>query len=100
LAIATGQNAEQGQRQHDRAALGVGLVDEGADRGLHGEPEQPAGRGHQADCGLAPMLLGHQKHVEVGPERPAHVGEQEIDCVERVRIEAVALGRCHNQAGT
>ena len=42
--------------------------------------------------GLTPVLLGDEKHVEVGTERTADVGEQEIDGVERERVEAVALG--------
>ena len=73
------------------AALGAGLVDRRADRRLDGEPEQAADRRHQADFGLAPMLLGDQEHVEIRPERAAHVGEQEIDGVERERVKAPAL---------
>ena len=60
-----------------------------ADRGLDGEPEQAAERGHQADFGLAPMLLGDQEHIEIRPERAADVGQQEVDGVERERVETL-----------
>ncbi len=83
-----GSDTQHGKRQDDRAALGAGLVDRGADRRLDGEPEQAADRGHQSDFGLAPMLLGDQEHVEIRPERAAHVGQQEVDGVERERVEA------------
>ena len=87
LAIATGQKRRHGEdddgadrqhrkRQHDRASLGAGLVDRGADRRLHRKAEQAAEGRHQPDLGLAPMLLGDQEHVEVRPERAAHVGQQ------------------------
>ncbi len=33
------------------------------------------------------MLLGDQEYVEVGPQRAAHVGQQEIDGVERAWVE-------------
>ena len=82
-----GADAQHGKRQDDRAALGAGLVDRGADRRLDREPEQAADRRHQADLGLAPMLLGDQEHVEIRPERAADVGEQEVDGVERERVE-------------
>jgi hypothetical protein len=46
-------------------------------------PSRPAHRGHQARVGLAPVLLRHQEHVEVRPDRPTHVGEQKVEGVER-----------------
>ena len=103
MAIATGQkvgkredddgpDGQHGERQDDRASLGAGLVDRGADRRLDGEPEQAADGRHQSDFGLAPMLLGDQEDIEIRPERTAHVGEQEIDGVERERVETLALG--------
>ena len=104
LAIATGQKLghakmmtaptrQHGKRQDDRPALGAGLVDRGTDRRLHGKPEQPPERRHQPDLGLAPVLLGDQEHVEIRPERAAHVGQQEIDRVERERRDTLAFGR-------
>jgi hypothetical protein len=38
------------------------------------------------------MLLGDQEHIEIRPEGAAHVGEQEVDSVERQRVETLALG--------
>ena len=38
------------------------------------------------------MLLGDQEDIEIRPQRAAHVGEQEVDGVERARIEMLALG--------
>ena len=77
----------------------MGLVDRGADRRLDGESEQAADRRHQADLGLAPMLLGDQEHVEIGSEGAADVGEQEIDGVERERAETPASrGRRHSHS--
>ena len=32
----------------------------------------------KADFGLAPMLLGNQKHVEIRPKRAPNVGKQKI----------------------
>jgi hypothetical protein len=74
------------------SALGARLVDRGADRGLRGEREQPADRGHQSDLGQAPMLPSDQKHIEIRPEGAAHVGEQEVDGVKRQRVETPAPG--------
>ena len=94
-----GADGQHGKRQDDRAALGAGLVDRGADRRLHREPEQPADGGHQSDLGLAPMLLGDQEDVQIRAERAAHIGEQEIDRVERTRPEAACLrGRRHSHS--
>jgi hypothetical protein len=53
-----------------------------ADRRLDGEPEQATDGRHHADLGLGPMLLGDQEHVEIRPQRAAHVGQQEVDGVE------------------
>src|SRR5271163_849286 len=55
-------------------------------------PDQAAYGGHKADCGLAPMLLGNQKHVEIRPKRAPNVGKQKINGVERERVEAPFLG--------
>jgi hypothetical protein len=38
------------------------------------------------------MLLGDQEDIEIRPDRAAYVGEQEIDGVERERVETLALG--------
>jgi hypothetical protein len=38
------------------------------------------------------MLLDDQEHVEIRPQRAAHVGQQEVDGVERERVEPLALG--------
>jgi hypothetical protein len=38
------------------------------------------------------MLLGDQEHVEIRPQRATHVGQQEVDGVERERVETLALG--------
>ncbi len=69
-------------------SLGVGFVDRRADRRLDGEAEQTADGRHQADLGLAPVQLSDEEHVQIGPERAADIGEQEIDGVERARPEA------------
>ena len=78
-------------RQDDDAALGTGLVDRGTNRRLHCDAEQAADCGHKSDFGLTPMLLADQKDVEKWPDRAAHVGCQEIDRVERERVETLAL---------
>ena len=70
----------------------MGFVDRRADWGLDREPEQAADRRHQADLGLAPMLLGDEEHIQVGADRAPHVGREEIDRVER-RGEKAAVGR-------
>jgi len=89
-------DAQHGERQDDRSAFGACLVDCGTDRGLRGEREQAANHGHQSDLGQAPMLSGDQKHVEKRPEGAAHVSEQEVDGVQRQRIETPALGWRHS----
>jgi hypothetical protein len=38
------------------------------------------------------MLLGDEEYVEIRPQRAADVGEQEIDGVERERVERLARG--------
>jgi len=38
------------------------------------------------------MLPGDQEHIEIRTEGAAHVGEQEVDGVQRQRIETPALG--------
>ena len=53
-----GTDAQRGERGDDRAALGAGLVDRGADRRLDREPEQAADRGHQSDLGLRSNAAG------------------------------------------
>ena len=60
-------------------------------------PSRPPTVVTKPDLGLAPVLLGDQEHVQVGPERPPHIGEQEIDGVERARMKARLLrGRRHS----
>jgi hypothetical protein len=44
------------------------------------------------------MLLGDQEHVEIRPQRAADIGEQEVDRVERKRIETPAVGCCHSHS--
>src|SRR6202521_5480528 len=63
------------------------LVDRGADRRLDCEPEQATDRSHHSDLGLAPMLLGNEEDVEIRAQGTADVGEQEVDGVERKRVE-------------
>jgi hypothetical protein len=38
------------------------------------------------------MLLADQKHIEIRPEGAAHIGKQEVDGIERQRVETPALG--------
>jgi hypothetical protein len=38
------------------------------------------------------MLLGNQEHIEIRPHRAADIGEQEVDGIERKRIERLSLG--------
>jgi hypothetical protein len=38
------------------------------------------------------MLLGDQEDIEKRPDRASHIGREEIDRVERERIETPALG--------
>ncbi len=73
-----GRDRQNGKRQDDDSALRAGFVDRRADRRLDCEPEQAAERRHQADFGLAPMLLGDQEHIEIGSDRAAHVGERKL----------------------
>jgi hypothetical protein len=75
------------QGRHDQGAFGAGRVDRRADRSLHRKPQQAADGCHQPYSGLAPVLLRYQENVEVGAERASHIGEQEVDRVERRRTE-------------
>ncbi len=84
---------EDRQRCDDEPALPPRRVDQSADRGLNGEPQQAARGRDQPDRLLAPMLLGDQKDVQIGAERAAHVGKQEIQRVERDRVEFSARHR-------
>ncbi len=85
-----GPQRQHGERQHDDAAFGPGRVDRGAGRRLRGEAGEAADRRHEADRGLAPTLVDDQENVEIRPERTAHVGEEEVDRVERDRPESSA----------
>ena len=86
------RDRQNGERENDNSPFGVGLVDRRADWGLDREPEQAADRRHQADLGLAPMLLGDEEDIEVGADRAPHVGREEIHRVERRGAKA-AVGR-------
>jgi hypothetical protein len=67
--------------------------------GLDGEPEQAADRSYHSDISLAPMLLGNQEDIEIRANRAAHVGREEIDRIERERIEALVFGfRFHRRS--
>src|SRR5580698_4950118 len=55
--------------QNDHAALGVGHIDQGADRSLERDPEQSAGGCENADVGLAPMLARDEEYVDEWPEQ-------------------------------
>ncbi len=68
-------------------------VDGGTDRRLHRQPEQTADGRYQADFRLAPVLLGHQKDVQVRTERATNIGQQEIDGIERTGPETRLLCR-------
>ena len=72
--------------------LARSLVDHGADRRLGGEPQQAAEGRYQSDIGLAPVQLGDEEDIEIRAKCTAHVGEQEVDGVEREGVEAFALG--------
>ncbi len=84
---------QHGERRDKQSALGPGLIDQAADRRLHRQTQQPANRSHQPDCFLAPMLLGDQKDVQIRPKRAAHIGEQKIERVERIRFELGTVSR-------
>jgi hypothetical protein len=43
------------------------------------------------------MLPGDQEHIQIRPEGAAHVGEQEVDGVQRQRVETLAFG-CHSHS--
>jgi len=68
-------------RDHE-APLGAGRIDRGADRCLHDKPEQTASGRNKANLGLAPVLLRHEKNVEIGTQRAAYVSEEEIQRVQ------------------
>jgi hypothetical protein len=94
-----GPERQHGKRKDDCAPLGVGLVDRRADWCLDRKAEKTANGCYQADLGLAPMLLGNQENVQVRPKRATHIGEQEVDGVERTRVETGALRLlCHRDS--
>jgi hypothetical protein len=86
---------KNGQGYDDERPLGMGCVDDRTDQGLHGETKPPARHGDQTDARLAPMLLRDEEHVEVWPQCSAHIGEQEVQRIERGRMKAsrLSLGR-------
>lgn len=42
------------------------------------------------------MLLGDQKDIQIRPGRPADIGEQEVDGIERQRVETTILAHPHH----
>ncbi len=44
------------------------------------------------------MLLSDEEYIEIRPEGAAHVGEEEVDRIQRQRVETLALGRCHSDS--
>ena len=76
------------QRNHDRgrdhqAALRCAAVDQRAGGGLGNDTGQCGDRHDHADAGLVPFLFGQQIDREIGAEAVAHVGEKEIQRVQR-----------------
>jgi hypothetical protein len=61
-----------------------------ADRGLHRKTEPATDCRNNPDLGHAPMLLGHQKDVEIRAERATYISQQKIQRVERGWIKPLA----------
>ena len=89
-------NRQHGKRRDNHAPLGACLVDRRTDRRLHRDSEQTADSCHQTGRGLAPVLLGDQKDIQIRPRRPADIGEQEVDGIERQRVETTILAHPHH----
>jgi hypothetical protein len=81
---------EHGQGRNDQRPLGACGVDRCTYGRLYRQAQQPAHRRHDTDRGLAPVLLCYQKNVEKRAERAAHIGEQEVQRVERGGMKAPA----------
>ena len=77
-----GARRQGGGAGEEEAALAAGGVDQGADRGLEGDADEPADGQHGAEGGGVPAGLGDEEHADVGPEPAAHVGQQEVERVE------------------
>jgi hypothetical protein len=71
------------QCDHDQPALGACCVNGGSDRSLRRKAKPTAYSRHEAHCGLAPVLIGHQEDIEKRTERAADVGKQEVYGIER-----------------
>lgn len=89
---------EHPQRHNNHPALGAGFIDRSADRRLCGEPEQAANHGHETGFGLGPVPLRDEEDVEIRPKRAPHIGEEEIDGVERERAKASRLSRSYRRS--
>lgn len=75
-------------RYHDRGrdhqrALRRALVDQRAGRRLGDDPGKGRHRHHHADAGLVPFLFGQEVDGQIGSEAVAHVGEKEIQRIQR-----------------
>ncbi len=83
-----GTGAEHRERGDEQRTLGAGRVDRRADRRLSREAEQAADGRDQPDARLRPMLLRDEKDIQIRAERAPDIGEQDIERVERGRMEA------------
>ena len=86
------QRHHDGRRDH-QAALGRAPVDQGAGGGLGENTGQRRNRHHHADAGLIPFLFGQKIDREIGAEPIAHVGEKEIQRIQRPLDLCFAVGQ-------
>ena len=92
-----GPGGQHREGYHDGAALAVRGVDGTTGGCLRDQAQQAADGRHPAYLGLAPVLLGDEKDIEVGTERAAHIRKQEVQRIERPRPEG-CLGHAQNIA--
>ena len=77
-----GKGDEDGRRHHQRT-LGRRAVDQRARGRLGDDAGERGHRHHDADRGLVPFLFCQQVDREIGAEAVAHVGEKEIQRIQR-----------------
>ena len=73
---------QRGDAGDEQAALEAGGVDQGADRRVERDADQPARGEHRTEGRLVPVRLGKQEHPDVRTEPAAHVGQEEVQPVE------------------
>ena len=84
-----GTDRQPQQSPEHGGPFAIGAIEPGADRCLRRQAEPSAHRADQPGHGRAPTLFGDQKDHDIGAQPAANVGDQEVQPVERGRMQVL-----------